>query len=77
MMSDFHTAMKFILSPDVEGEYSNDPNDPGGETKWGISKRAYPDLDIRNLTKADALAIYFRDYWTACDCDNIPFPYIS
>ena len=40
-----------------EGEYSNDPNDPGGETKWGISKRAYPNLDIKNLTRDGAKTI--------------------
>ena len=28
-----------------EDGYANDPNDPGGETNWGISKRAYPDVD--------------------------------
>lgn len=46
-----------------EGGYSNDPNDPGGETKWGISKRSYPDLDIKSLTRMDAKEIYRRDFW--------------
>lgn len=46
-----------------EGGYVNDPADPGGETKWGISKRAYPDLDIAALTRDDARAIYRRDLW--------------
>lgn len=46
----------------VEGGYSHDPNDPGGETKWGISKRSYPHLDIAALTEADAREIYERDY---------------
>jgi lysozyme family protein len=46
-----------------EGGYVNDPNDPGGETNWGISKRSYPDVDIKNLTKEGAKAIYYRDFW--------------
>jgi hypothetical protein len=31
--------------------YVNDPSDPGGETQWGISKRSYPDVDIKALTR--------------------------
>lgn len=49
-----------------EGGYSNrnPKDDPGGETKWGISKRAYPKLDIKNLTVEHASQIYIRDYLT-------------
>jgi lysozyme family protein len=46
-----------------EGGYVNNPADPGGETKWGISKRAYPHLNISALTREDAKGIYYRDYW--------------
>jgi lysozyme family protein len=46
-----------------EGGYVNDPNDPGGETSWGISKRSYPNVDIKNLTRDGAKAIYLRDFW--------------
>ena len=45
-----------------EGAHVNDPADPGGETKFGISKRAYPDLDIASLTLEQAAEIYERDY---------------
>lgn len=55
-----------------EGGYVNDPKDPGGETKFGISKRAYPDLDIANLTMDDAKRIYLRDYWQRARCDELP-----
>ena len=48
---------------DLEGGYVDDPDDPGGETRWGISKRSYPNLDIKNLTKEAALDIYKRDFW--------------
>lgn len=37
-------------------------SDTGGKTKWGISQKAYPGLDIGNLSKADAIEIYKRDY---------------
>jgi len=46
-----------------EGGYSKNDNDPGGETRWGISKRSYPEVDIYNLTKEQAKEIYERDYW--------------
>lgn len=46
-----------------EGGYTPGVGDPGGETKWGISKRSYPLLDIRELTREDAREIYFRDFW--------------
>lgn len=57
---------------DNEGGYVNHPNDPGGETKFGISKRAYPTVDIKNLTKEKAADIYFKDYWKAwyLECNN-------
>lgn len=45
-----------------EGGYVNDPDDPGGETKYGISKRSYPTLDIKNLTVEQASDIYMRDF---------------
>ena len=46
-----------------EGGYVNDPQDPGGETKFGISKRAYPNVDIKNLSRKQAIKIYYDDYW--------------
>ena len=48
-----------------EGEYVDDPHDSGGETNFGISRKAYPDLDIKALTLEAAVAIYRRDYWDA------------
>lgn len=46
-----------------EGGYINDPDDSGGETNFGISKRQYPNLAIKNLTRAKASVIYRQDYW--------------
>lgn len=46
-----------------EGGYSNNPADPGGETNWGIAKRSYPNVDIKNLTREQAKEIYLRDFW--------------
>lgn len=54
-----------------EGGYVNDPKDPGGETKWGISKRSYPHLEIKSLTRDDAKQIYYDDFWLHIDADNL------
>jgi len=48
----------------AEGGYNNDPDDPGGETNMGITKRNYPHLDIKAITRNQAIEIYFRDYWS-------------
>ena len=70
MESDWPKAIEFVLK--MEGEYTMDPNDPGGETKYGISKKAFPNLDIKNLTVEDAKKIYRIEYWDACSCDDLP-----
>lgn len=51
---------RFIVS--VEGGYVNHPDDPGGETKYGISKRAFPEVDIPNLTQGQAALLYVKHY---------------
>ena len=53
----------FIKLLEDEGGYVNDPKDPGGETKYGISKRSYPKVDIKNLTVAQAKDIYYQVFW--------------
>ncbi len=70
MNNSFEPAMRAVL--DWEGGYVNDPNDPGGKTKFGISKKAYPKLNIEKLTKDRARKIYRRDYWSLAGCDEIP-----
>lgn len=59
---------------ELEGGYVNNPNDPGGETKYGISKRSYPNEDIRNLTVQRAHELYKRDFWDKIKGDLVPWP---
>ena len=72
MEANWTKAIDFVLK--WEGGYVHDPLDPGGETNFGISKKSYPDLDIKNLTKEQAVEIYKRDYWLATKCDTLPYP---
>jgi len=57
-----------------EGGYDNDPDDPGGETHYGIDKRSHPDVDIKSLTREAAQRIYWEDYWVKNDCESRSFP---
>lgn len=72
MSASFDKAFAAIVG--VEGGYVNNPTDPGGETKFGISKRAYPKVDIKNLTMAQAKDIYANDYWVPVRGDDMPWP---
>jgi hypothetical protein len=64
----------FEITVGLEGKYSNDPNDPGGETKYGISKHYHPNEDIYNLTLARAKEIYLNEYWAPAGCDAASYP---
>lgn len=51
--------------------YVNDPDDTGGETKFGIAKNSNPELNIATLTWDAAKRIYYKKYWLAGDCADI------
>ena len=73
---EFQTAMKFVR--EAEGGYYNHPSDPGGETQFGLTKRDYPLLDIKNITREQADEIFWQDYWLKSSAYLIPYPaYIS
>jgi lysozyme family protein len=71
-MTDFDKAFEHVIG--IEGGYVNDPKDPGGETKYGISKRSYPAEDIKNLNIERAKIIYRMDYWNKIKGDELPYP---
>lgn len=60
-MADFKKTIGRVLKH--EGGYVWDPKDPGGETNFGISKRAFPSIDIKGLTKETASELYRKNYW--------------
>jgi lysozyme family protein len=55
----------------LEGGYSNKKSDKGGETKFGISKRSYPNINIKTLTRDRAIEIYYNDFWLPMKLDGI------
>jgi len=67
---DFDTSFEKLIGH--EGGYVNHPSDPGGETKFGISRRSYPLEDIRGMTLGRAKELYLRDFWRPAGCDILP-----
>jgi lysozyme family protein len=59
----------------IEGGYVNHSNDPGGATNWGITQRVcdehFPDQDVKDLTLSQAKSIYWDDYWTKMNLDQL------
>lgn len=74
MQDNFQRSLEFVLAHEGGEKVTKNPHDPGGTTKWGISQRAYPHLDIESLTREQAEGIYYADYWHKAGCDDIPWP---
>jgi lysozyme family protein len=66
-MGKFDNAFKEIIA--IEGGLTNDKNDRGGLTKYGISQKAFPNVDIENLTLQGAKTIYLENYWDTSNID--------
>ena len=71
-MTAFEQAFGIVIGS--EGGYVDNAADPGGRTKYGISQRSYPALDIAAMTLLDAQVIYKRDYWDKVRGDDLPPP---
>ncbi|MBM4442733.1 MAG: hypothetical protein FJ027_20130 [Candidatus Rokubacteria bacterium] len=68
----FATAITFVLG--IEKEYANDPEDPGGETWWGIARNYHPTLTPWPPSREGAIQVYRRNYWNAVRGDDLPPP---
>ena len=59
-----------------EGGYVNHPEDPGGETNMGVTKRVYDDFggtkDMKDLEFDDVAPIYKQNYWDRVKGDHLP-----
>lgn len=72
----FEKAFIFTIGQEVGsdltgGGFTNDPDDPGKKTKWGVSEKTFPHEDIENLTKDRAKQLAYLNYWVTSDCDKI------
>lgn len=71
----FPQIFEYLLN--IEGLYSDDPDDPGGETKYGISRASFPEEDIKNLTKERAEYLFRIHYWERYRCNQIKSPLLA
>lgn len=71
-MEPFDRCLSVVLGHEGQDTITDDPRDPGGLTRWGISAASHPGVDIRNLTREGAADIYRRDYWAPLHCDEMP-----
>lgn len=77
MKSNYNDCLIRLLKD--EGGYTNNPNDSGGPTNFGITLADYKKYinpkgtasDVRNMTVDQAKAIYKPKYWDALDCDSL------
>jgi lysozyme family protein len=77
MQSNFETCLALMLAH--EGGFVNHPQDPGGMTNLGVTKRVWEewvghDVDekqMRALTPETVAPLYKRKYWDACRADDL------
>jgi lysozyme family protein len=69
----FDKAFEHVVG--VEGGYVNHPNDPGGETIYGITRRDHPQVWANGRpTLEQAKTIYHDHYWRPVKADDLPWP---
>ncbi len=77
----FEKALEFLFPP--EGGYVNNKHDRGGPTNMGITQSTFnsyrkrkdlPYKDVKNITREEAKAIYYDDYWKVSGADKISDP---
>jgi len=80
-LSRFNECFQKVLN--IEGGYSDHPDDKGGKTNYGITEGALSAAyraglvghnDIKKLTVDEAKTIYKVNYWDKSKCDELPVP---
>ncbi len=79
MSERFVRAYEIVMQ--YEGGYVNHPNDPGGETYKGISRRAHPNWEgwkyidrKKPVPEFLVLSLYHDFYWRPMRCEEMPVP---
>jgi lysozyme family protein len=51
-----------------------DLGDGANLTKWGITQRWHPEVDVASLTVEGAISVYYQKYWLRSRADQLPIP---
>jgi len=78
MKQNFDKCLEMLLSH--EGGFVNHPDDPGGITNLGVTKKVYDEWigresteqEMRDLTPEDVGPIYKKNYWDRVKGDSLP-----
>jgi len=77
----FIKILEFTLK--WEGAYSEDPDDPGGATNYGITQDTYQKwrkknkliaLPVKTITRFEIETIYWDEYWIVGKCERMDYP---
>jgi hypothetical protein len=82
MRSSYDIGVKLTLNIEGKGKHTFDPDDKGGETYSGISRKynpkwaGWPFIDKGDYASADKLIkdFYYENYWKPAGCDDVPYP---
>src|SRR6266849_529800 len=77
MKNNYNDCLTRLLKD--EGGYTNNPNDSGGPTNFGITLTDYSkyikasgtEKDVKGMTVDEARQIYRTKYWDALGCDSL------
>ena len=70
----FDRAEKFTIDLESKSSIAKDVGDGHGMTKYGITEKDHPGVDVKNLTLDQAKGIYRKEYWDHFGCDDLPYP---
>lgn len=70
--SAFEVCANYVIDQLEGGDHLVE--DSGGLTRWGISSKAHPTINVRTLTRGDALVIYLQEYWKPASCGDYSWP---
>ena len=79
----FQDSLAFILRPDVEGGYVNDPDDKGHGTNFGVTQAVYdayraeknlPKQDVKIISNEEVSDIYLTEYWNPSHAGSAQHP---